>query len=137
MATVYEFIAATATGVAGYFITTFVMQPIIHYKKVRLEAASDLIVYANAIAAGPGDQNSAQQKRVEERMAVQRRRSAELLAAAVCLPWIYRQILRVSGENPADASSELLGLSNTIEHQVATERTQKIQNLLKLPRIAA
>ena len=136
MPSIYELIAATVTGAAGYCITNFVMQPILHYKKVRQETACELIIFANAIAALPSDKD-VQQTRVFERMTAQRKRSAELLAAYVCLPRPYIYLLHWLGENPADAASELLGLSNTSDQKDGVMRMQNVQRLLRLPRIAA
>ncbi|MCX6928268.1 MAG: hypothetical protein NT154_34420 [Verrucomicrobia bacterium] len=136
MATVYELIAAAATGTAGYCVANFWMQPIIYYRKARQDTARELIVYANAISPGAGTGQAAQD-RVQKRMAGQRERSADLTAAYVCLPWWYKRWLQAFGENPADAAGELLGLSNTTDWKDGAERMQKVQKLLRLPRIAA
>jgi len=133
----FALLGAAVTGAIGFYLANFVMQPILFYRRIKQDTASDLIVYANAIAPGPGSNTVALHTRVEERRSAQRRRSAELTAVYITLPKPYKMILKQRDEYPEDAASELLGLSNTMNYAAATERVRKIQTLLKLPRIAA
>ncbi|MNE95961.1 hypothetical protein D3C80_1941170 [compost metagenome] len=73
------------------------------------------------------------QERMWERVYANRRHSSDLRALLVDLPCLYRRILSLYGHNLEKGAIELIGLSNTFEHDEAAKRMEKIRAYLKLP----
>jgi hypothetical protein len=95
-------------GGLGYLLTTFWFRPILRYRDVKYQIASDLVFYANAIALDVVEEAKAT---VWNRVASNRRHSADLAAIYLELPAWYKWWLKTCQENPESASSELMGLS--------------------------
>ena len=117
-------------GAGGYLLTTFWFQPIIRYREIKHEVFADLIFYANAINSDGFDKII--KNRMEQRAESNRRHSAELRASYRELPYWYKKWLERNGENPMDAATQLMGLSNTIDFDNADKRIEKIKKNLKI-----
>ncbi len=117
-------------GALGYLSANFWFQPILRYRDIKNQVASDLVFYANAL-----ERTTLQGKIRDdtlEREEANRRRAAELAAVYPALPYWYKWFLRSYMENPVAASAELLGLSNASNKHEALECVQNIKKLLKL-----
>lgn len=117
-------------GAGGYLLTTFWFQPIIRYREIKHQVFADLIFYANAINANGLAETM--QDRMEQLTDSNRRHSAELQASYNELPNWYKKWLNHNGENPMDAATQLMGLSNTIDYGSADKRIEKIKGKLKI-----
>jgi hypothetical protein len=122
-----------AAGVVGYFFTTFWMEPILHYRRLRHEVISDLIFYRDAINFEHG--SLAIRKRAEERSLANRRHGAELIACYHQLPKYYRRGLRKRGVDPSAAAVEMLGLSNIWDWAQAEPRVRRLEKVLGIPQV--
>ncbi|MNF87971.1 hypothetical protein D3C84_704510 [compost metagenome] len=120
-----------AAGAAGYIIVTFWFQPILRYREIRQHVHSDLIFFADVTNAN--NLSKRMQERMWERVYANRRHSSDLRALLVDLPCLYRRILSLYGHNLEKGAIELIGLSNTFEHDEAAKRMEKIRAYLKLP----
>lgn len=120
-----------SAGAAGYLIVTFWFQPILRYREIRQLVHSDLIFFADVTSADGLKPEI--QERMWARVCANRRHSADLRAAFTELPWFYRKTLFIYGQKPEKAAVELIGLSNTFEHDEAAKRVDKIRTYLKLP----
>lgn len=118
-------------GAAGYLITTFWFQPILRYRELKYQAASELVFFANAIEAeklnGTPRTDSAERKQSNRRCA------AALLSIYAELPFWYRKWLAYREQNPIAASAELIRLSNTDTRQEAKEWEANVRTALRLP----
>lgn len=126
-------VAGLVSGVIGYILTTFGMEPVIRYRDVRHAIVRDLVLYANAIV--PMSAPNKPDPRVQKRQKANRERSAELHAVIVRLPRLYRKYLVWVSEDPEIAASQLIGLSNTSDSGDADRRITKIREALRVPRI--
>ena len=115
-------------GVIGFLLTNFYFQPVLRYREIIDQVTSDLVFYANAIRAQ--GLNDEMRQRVFDRMTANRRHSVDLAACFYRLPREYEWYLRRTGEDPANASIELMGFSNTDEFDAADIRMKKIQAYL-------
>jgi len=121
----YEFwitFLSIVTGAIGYLIATFWVRPILRYRDIKYQIASDLIFFADAI--------SGQTNRASERMDANRRRAADLAAINSELPCWYRWWLTKHNEDPMQASKELIGLSNAPNVEEAKERIENVRQRL-------
>ena len=118
-------------GAAGYLAATFWFRPIMRFIDARHAVISDLEFYANAVGF-EGD-NQIMQDRVLQRKVSQRRDAVELRACYLHLPGWYRGTLSRRGWDVPEASSSLIGLSNTSDWGIADEKLQKIRKGLGLP----
>lgn len=109
----------------GYLIATFWVRPILRYRDIKYQVASDLVFFANAIGS--------QTNRALERMDANRRRAADLAAINGELPSWYRWWLTKHHEDPKQASKELIGLSNAPDVNEAKERIEHVRQWLGLP----
>ena len=114
-----------SAGAIGYFLVTFQLQPILRYREIRERVHSDLIYYADAVNSV--DLNDAMKNRVLERITANRRHSSDLRAIFHSLPWIYRKYILICGHNPQKAANDLMGLSNTFNHQDVATRVESIR----------
>ena len=121
-------IIGIGSGAAGYFISTFWMRPILHYRELRTKVFADLIFYAQVINADGLSERM--QKLHEERVLAARRSSAEFAACVVDLPSLYHWYLRRRGQSPARVSEDLMGYSNTIDYEKADNRIERIKKNL-------
>lgn len=120
-----------AAGVVGYLVTTFWIQPILRYRDIRERVHSDLIFYADVVNAdGLSDD---MKRRMWERIAADRRHSADLRASFAQLPRLYRGWLSLCGFDPERVSEHLMGLSNTFDYEEAAKRVKAIRCGLRLP----
>lgn len=120
-----------ALGAIGYVIATFWVQPILRYRDIKYRIASDLVFFANAIELEKLD--GTPRGDTLQRKESNRRSAAELKALHTYLPYWYRVLLRVRKENPIEASSNLIGLSNTSDQKDAKDLISAIGKNLKLP----
>ncbi len=120
-----------AAGVFGYLATTFWIQPILRYRDIRERVHSDLIFYADVVNAD--GLNEDMKRRMWERIAADRRHSADLRAIFAQLPWWYRRWLSLCGCDPERVSEHLMGLSNTFDYEEAAKRVKAIRSGLCLP----
>lgn len=70
------------------------------------------------------------QKLYEERIEANRRSSAELTACMLELPYWYKALLWFLGHKPEAAAKDLIGFSNTTNHDAATKRVERIKAAL-------
>lgn len=125
-------VLSIAAGAVGYLFVTFWFQPILKYREIKFRVASELVLYANAIEVCS---NGKHNQRAMERKAANRRSAADLDAIYSNLPCLYRLYLKISKENPKDAATKLIELSNTSDWRnlngtISTEAT--IRQLLRL-----
>lgn len=117
-----------AAGAVGYWITTFWMKPILQYRDLRRKVFADLIFYAQVVNAE--GLNDRMKELYEERIAGNRRNSAELFASVTELPYWYKRWLRRVGQAPETAAKNLIGFSNTTDSDSADKRVQAIRKAL-------
>lgn len=115
-------------GSAGYWFSTFWMKPILQYRELRSRVFADLIFYAQVVNAD--GLNQRMQQMLDERVASNRRASAELAACLEELPRWYKAWLRVRKQSPAEASRHLIGFSNTREYENAARSVAAIRKAL-------
>jgi len=120
-----------AAGALGYLIATFWVRPILRYKDIKSQVASDLVFFANAIELQKLD-GSVREDTLQRKDA-NRKRAADLTAIYFELPGWYRLGLKWRKENPGEASSELIGLSNSSSRDEAKNYIQGVKNYLRLP----
>lgn len=121
-----------AAGAAGYLVVTFWLQPILRYRDIRDRVHSDIIYFADATNAD--GLNEEMRNRMWARVSANRRHSADLRAVFEMLPWWYRKWLSVQRHDPKKAAVDLMGLSNTFDHEVAAARIERIRSRLGLPK---
>ncbi len=61
------------------------------------------------------------------------RHAAEIRACYYRLPFWYKFYLKKVGENPIEASKELIGLSNSSEHVHGEPFVKKLGRVLRMP----
>jgi hypothetical protein len=115
-------------GAAGYWITTFWMQPILRYREIRSKVLSDLVFYSQVTNAKGLSERM--KKLYENRVEANRRSSADLTACLVDLPRWYRVWLRVRGCDIDAAVQNLIEFSNTTEYEAAAKRIERIKKSL-------
>jgi len=116
-------------GAIGYLLVTFVFQPILRYRDVKLQVFSDLIFFANVINAD--GLNEEMTKRSWARVEANRRHAADLKAANQYLPSAYRWYLNWRHERPDEAAAIMMELSNTSERTAAREQMKMLRAELK------
>jgi hypothetical protein len=117
-----------AAGAVGYWINTFWMRPLIRYGELRSKVYSDLIFYAQVVSdLGLNDR---MREMYESRVMENRRSSADLAACLLDLPLWYRAWLRLCGQAPEIAVTQLIGYSNTIDWDHAEKRQVAIKKAL-------
>ena len=117
-------------GAVGYLLVTFWFQPILRYRDIKYKIASDLVYYANTLDLL--DSQGLPRPRMQERMDMNRKRSAELEAVYKYLPRLYRWWLKKFHEDPQEARRELIGLSNEMDGREAMQRMQDVRRYLRL-----
>ena len=118
-------------GIFGYVITQFWLRPILRYRQLKRQVASDLAGYAMAETIEGGDKKRGQQTR--DRLAAIRQHSDELSSSySYDLPPWYRLVLQRRGESPVEASKQLMKLSNTRNPEHAEGHVGKIRACLKI-----
>jgi len=115
-------------GAIGYWFTTFWMKPIVRYREIRNHILSDLIFYAQV--TNPDGLVDRLKKLYEDRVESNRRRSAELSACLLELPFWYKWWLKRKGQSPEDAARNLIGFSNATKYDQADKRIENIKNAL-------
>lgn len=115
-------------GGIGYWITTFWMKPILQYRELRLKVFADFIFYAQVVNAD--GLNERMKALYEDRIASNRRNSADLAACLIELPSWYRWWLHRKGQAPERAASHLIGYSNTTEYEAAAKVMRAIKRSL-------
>jgi hypothetical protein len=120
-----------AAGAAGYLIATFWFQPVLRYRDVKSQIASDLVFFANAVELQKTD--GTMRSDALERKDTNRRRAADLIAIYAQLPVWYRVWLARRPEDPREASQELIGLSNASGRDDAKQYVTNVQRALRLP----
>lgn len=118
------------TGVIGYWVNMFWMQPILQYRQLRGKILIALIFYAQVI--NPDGLNKAMETLFEERLVANRRLSTELTACLLELPFWFRWYLRSRNHMPESAAKALLGLSSTTDYEHAHQRIEKIGGALRI-----
>jgi hypothetical protein len=118
-------------GVFGYIITQFWLRPILRYRKLKRQVASDLTGFA--IAETVEGTNKKTDRRTKDRLAAIRRHSDELPSSySYDLPPWYRLVLQQRGESPVEASKHLMKLLNTRNPEHAKGHVEKIKSCLKI-----
>lgn len=120
------------SGAIGYWFTTFSVQPILRYLKVRSRIHADFIYYAQVIKAD--HLNDEMQVLHRQKILANRRASADLSATYIELPFWYRRLLQLRGQNPEIAARNLIGYSNTTDYDNAHDHEERIKKSLNLPR---
>jgi len=121
-----------AAGAFGYWFTTFSVQPILMFKKIRLRIHTEFIYYAQVI--NTNGLNDEMQALYRERVLMNRKSSAELSAAYINLPSWYRFYLKLRHQTPQIAVRHLIGFSNTTEYDDSHKLENAIKKSLNLPR---
>ena len=117
-------------GAGGYVIVTFWVRPILRYKDIKYQIASDLIFFANSIELQKLD--GSLREDTLARKDANRRRAADLAAIYGDLPCWYRRWLQRRKEHPKHASSELIGLSNESDREEARARIENVKERLRM-----
>jgi hypothetical protein len=118
-------------GAMGYLIATFWVRPILRYGEIKSQVASDLVFFANAIELQKLDGSFREDTLL--RKDANRRCAADLKAIYFELPRWYRLWLKRRSENSGEASSELIGLSNSSSRDEAKDYIQKVKEHLRFP----
>ena len=124
MITYLELILSIIAGATGYLTVNFWIKPIIRYKDLKHQLIVDLIYYADAINP-EGDNDFFQEKNRKRRLAL-RMHSAEFVACYLSLPLWYQDCLGIDKEEPMNAATHLMGLSNTFDYDDAAKLVKKI-----------
>ncbi|WP_275099993.1 hypothetical protein [Sedimenticola hydrogenitrophicus] len=120
------------SGAAGYWFSTFSIQPVLRYRNHRNPVLMDFIYYAQVVNAdGLNDEMKALYR---ERVLANRKSSAQLTAAIFELPWWYMQWIRIKGQAPKEAAAKLIGYSNTKDWDAAHDIEDYIRRKLGLPK---
>ena len=109
--TLWAALIGIAAGAAGYWFTTFSMQPILRYRNLTNQNLMDFIYYAQV--TNPEDLSEEMKALYRERCLANRRTSAQLSAAVIDLPWWYSYYPKKKKISPMEAASHLIGYSNT------------------------
>jgi hypothetical protein len=111
-------------GAIGYYFSTFYIQPILHFKKIRQNTLTDLIFYANVV----NDKNLKEEikDRYYKRIESNRLSSCELIACIETLPKCYKEYLKCKGIDIHNAALLLMKLSNCSIDLEAAELTDSI-----------
>jgi hypothetical protein len=120
-----------ASGVIGYWFTTFSMQPILRYRNIRSQIMEDFIYYAQVVNAD--DLNKEMQDLHRQRILANRKTSSQLSAILLELPWWYLAYLKLLGQSPKQAATRLIGFSNTFEYEQSAKVQASIRKNLGLP----
>jgi hypothetical protein len=120
-----------AFGAFGYIITQFWLRPILRYRQLKQQVASDLTGYAIAETVDGADKKADRQ--AKDWLAAIRRHSDELSSSySYDLPPWYRLVLQRRGESPVEASKHLMKLSNTRNPEHAKGHVEKIKACLMI-----
>jgi len=125
-----EVIISVIAGALGYLAATFWFRPILRYFDLKHALVVDLIVYENAI--DPSGMNDFIQDQHEKRVLSLRTHSAEFIACYEDLPHWFKCVLSKRNEDPRNASTNLMGLSNTRDYEAASKRVHKIKSYLNI-----
>jgi hypothetical protein len=117
-------------GAAGYLVINFWIRPIKRYYDLKHDLVVDLIFYANAV--NPEGMGVVIKEQHERRVLALRKHSAAFLACYQYLPRWFKYILSKRGEEPCNASPELMGLSNTRDFDATAKRVEKIRKYLRI-----
>ena len=117
-------------GAFSYLLVTFYFRPILRYMEIRDQIVSDLVFYADATNAK--GLNEKMQAKVWDRCESNRRHSANLRACHLNLPSTYKWYLRIRKEKPDAAAKEMMGFSNTFDHEAAAQRVDNIKEYLRI-----
>jgi hypothetical protein len=109
-------------GAIGYWISTFYVQPILQYNKIRQKVLTDLIFYANVIKPT----KDGVKERYYQRVDSNRLASCELVACIQSLPELYKKYLRCKGVDNKKACLMLMQLSNCSSEMQAAQLTDDI-----------
>lgn len=123
-------ISSLIAGSCGYLITTFWINPILRYLQIRHDVTSDLIFFANVISKE--NVNEELLRRHEERRVSNRKHASEISACFYRLPKWYQWLLRRRGEDPINASRNLIGLSNSTTNDQAEPHLRGLKKALCL-----
>lgn len=118
-------------GASGYLAITFWFQPILRYRDLKYQVASDLVFYANAIELQKLDGSI--RPDTLERKECNRRLAAALISIYSQLPFPYQRWLVYLKEDPQKASWELIRLSNTDTREEANDCISHVKTALRLP----
>lgn len=130
MITYIELIISIAAGAAGYLLVTFWVRPILRYRDLKHQLVVDLIYYANAVS--PDGMSEFIQEHHNNRVLALRKHSAEFVACYLNLPLWYQGWLDIDKEEPMNAATHLMGLSNTGAFDTAAWRVRKIEEFLRI-----
>lgn len=124
----FGLVVGLAAGAIGYWFTTFWMKPILQYRELRSKIITDLIYYAQVTTAE--GLNESMQKLYEQRVLANRRSAAEMAACLLELPFWYPWWLKWWGRTPHKVVGDLIGFSNTTDHDMADRRKSSIRRSL-------
>ena len=102
------------------------------YLELRREIKSDLVAYGNAMDP-PMVPNEDQMNRRRERQDRNRHHAGELRAVKDQLPFWFRWYLKLVKEDPAKASTALVGMSNANEVVDIENFLTMLKSALRLP----
>lgn len=118
-------------GAAGFWVSTFWIQPILRYRDLKHQIHRDFIYFAQVINAE--GLNDTMQALYRERILSNRNMSASLSAAVLELPGLYTMYLKLKGLDPKSAAERLIGYSNTTEYEQSHKIQASIRKRLGLP----
>jgi hypothetical protein len=130
-------IGILALGAVGWFATSFIARPLMHFIELRGEVIYRMVLYANVRARWherPDDTMVANElsdeedKRLDEAQDIFRELAARMRAFALNEPFAVRIVKR--WYDPLEASTALLGVSNTLE-RTGGNRAKKQEALEK------
>ena len=127
----FTLISSVAAGAIAYLVTNFWINPILRYRDIKYQIASNLVFFANAIELQKTD-GSLRPDTLERKIA-NRRSASDLEALFPFLPKWYRCVLSVRKEKPEEAAKDLIGLSNEHDFRYAKELALKIKINLIIP----
>jgi len=127
----FTLISSVAAGSIAYLITNFWINPILRYRDIKYQIASNLVFFANAIELQKTD--GSLRPDTLEREKANRRSASDLEALIPFLPKWYRYVLSARKEKPEEAAKDLIGLSNQHDFQYAKELALRIKINLNMP----
>lgn len=118
-------IVGISSGLVGYCINIFHMQPILRYREVKNRILKEFIYYAQVV--NTDIYNDEMKAFGRERKLANRKSSSELSAAILDLPAWYIGWLNFKGSSPKNAAKHLIGYSNTANY----DQAQKLENMIR------
>ena len=123
---------AVPVGIITFILTNYCMKPLLKYRKIKFEIASDLIYYDNTVEIDGGGESHLAKLRLKKTDKF-KRHASNLKSAFFQLPkWHYIHFPDCE-ERPLDAVKSLMAYANSTNRETAQTAIDEIKSFLKLP----